>query len=149
MKKIFKNGDSIMDFDVFKIKYAETMLYYQRIEHDIKMIYSCMHEGDMDENFEEIEKMTLGQMIIELKELDNFDNEPLISAEDYAILERICGNRNRWAHETFVNFMYEDDCFNSKEYRIECAKLAKDRDIVKIASDILEKIRIDYCTTAR
>lgn len=134
-----------MNFDVFKIKYAETMLYYQRLEHDIKMIYSCMHVGDMNENLDEIEKMTLGQMIIELKELDNSDDEPLITAEDYALLERICGNRNHWAHNTFANFIYEDNCFKSNEYRIECAKLAKDHDMVKIASDVLENIRIEYC----
>ena len=31
----------------FKIKYAETMMYYQRIENDIKCIYAYMRAGDV------------------------------------------------------------------------------------------------------
>ena len=72
-----------MDFKDFKIVYAETMLYYQAIEHDIKIIYAFMKVGDVNKHFDEIENKTLGQMIRRLKELDNEDNKPLIRTGDY------------------------------------------------------------------
>lgn len=48
-----------MNFEEFKIKYAETMLNYQAIEHDIKFIYAYMKVGDIDRHFDEIENKTL------------------------------------------------------------------------------------------
>ncbi len=101
-----------MDFDEFKICYAETMMSYQLIEHDIKFIYAFMLKGSINKNFKEIENNTLGQMIRDLKELDNSDNNPLIKPNDYNFLMQICDNRNHWAHEVFVEFMYNDDFIN-------------------------------------
>lgn len=137
-----------MDFDTFKIKYAETMLNYQRIENDIKCIYAYMRVGNVNKHFEEIENKTLGRMIRELRKLDNSDGNPLISLGDYNFLEQICDNRNHWAHNVFINFIYEED-LDTKAYKKECNKLNKDHDRVKTASDILEKIRIKYCTSIR
>ncbi|MDY4788158.1 MAG: hypothetical protein SO253_02425 [Bacilli bacterium] len=114
-----------MDFDTFKIKYAETMFYYQAIEHDIKFIYAFMKVGDVNKHFAEIENKTLGHMIRKLKELDNSDKKPYISSGDYNFLTQICDNRNHWAHSVYTKFIYENDCFNSKEYLKECAKLKK------------------------
>ena len=31
-----------LDFEEFKKMYAETMMYYQEIEHDVKLIYAFM-----------------------------------------------------------------------------------------------------------
>ena len=138
-----------MDFNTFKIKYAETMLNYQRIENDIKCIYAYMRAGDVTKHFEEIENKTLGRMIRELKELDNSDNKPYINANDYNFLEQICDNRNHWAHSVFTDFIYEKDCLNSKKYQKQSSKLEKDHDRVQSAANILEKIRIEYCTSVR
>lgn len=138
-----------MNFDEFRIKYADIMMFFQRIENDIKLIYAFMREGDVNEHYDEIENKTLGQMIRELRKLDNLDGNPYINSEDYNFLERICEDRNHWAHSTFRNFIYEKNCFKSKEYKKECAKLAKEYNEVKSASDILEKIRIEFCTAAR
>lgn len=138
-----------MTFKDFKIEYAETMLYYQAIEHDIKFIYAFMKVGDVGRHFEEIENKTLGQMIRQLKKLDNSDNKPIISSNDYNFLTQICDNRNHWAHSVFTEFIYKNDYLNSREYQKQCAKLQKDHDRVQAASDILEKIRIDYCKSIR
>jgi len=135
-----------MLFDDFKIVYAETMMYYQLIENDIKCIYAFMLEGNVDNHFEEIENKTLGQMIRILKELDNEDGNSLISAGDYNFLSQICDNRNHWAHNVFTEFVYVDNWEYSKEYKKQCNKLNKDHDRVQEASQILEKIRIEYCT---
>lgn len=138
-----------MDFDTFKIKYAETMMYYQRMENDIKCIYAYMRAGDVTKHFADIENKTLGRMIRELKDLDNSDGKPYINSNDYNFLEQICDNRNHWAHTVFTEFIYIENGLNSKEYKKQCAKLEKDHDRVQVASDILEKIRIEYCTSVR
>ena len=133
----------------FKIKYAETMFNYQAIEHDIKFKYAFMKAEDVNKHFDEIESKTLGQMIRKLKELDNSDKKPYISSGDYDFLTQIYDNRNHWVHSVFTEFIYKNDCFNSREYQKQCAKLEKDLDRVQTASDIFEKIRKDYCKSIR
>lgn len=135
-----------MDFEEYKRLHSETIMYYQIIEHDIKYIYSFMLAGDIDEHFDKIENRTLGQMIKMLKDLDNSDGKPLISAGDYNFLSQICENRNLWAHSCYTEFIYKSNFTNTREYQRQCEKLQRDHDRVSRASDILEEIRIDYCS---
>ena len=95
-----------MTFDEFKILHSETVMYYQIIEHDLKYIYSYMLKGDIDEHFDKIGTRTLGQMVKMLKDLDNSDGDPLISASDYNFLSQITDNRNLWCHSNFTDFIY-------------------------------------------
>ena len=76
-----------MDFDEFKNLYALTMMSYQRIEHDIKLIYAYMLRGNADNNLENIENKTLGMMVRILEELDYSDSKPFISKSDYQFLK--------------------------------------------------------------
>ena len=46
-----------MNFEEFKNFYALTMMFYQRIEHDIKLIYAFMLKGDAGDNFDSIENI--------------------------------------------------------------------------------------------
>lgn len=138
-----------MDFDTYKILHSETLMYYQLIEHDLKYIYAYMRKGDINDNFEKIENMTLGQMIKTLQDLDNSDGDPLISAGDYNFLSQIKDNRNLWAHSNFTEFIYKENFIYSKEYQKQCDKLQRDHDRVSRACDILENIRIEYCTNHR
>lgn len=138
-----------MEFETFKIKYAETMMYYQLIEHDIKFIYAYMLKGDINKHFEDIETITLGQMIKRLRDLDYSDDKPLISKGDYNFLSQICENRNHWAHKVFSEFMYIKNWGSSNKYQKECDKLEKDRERVERATNILQDIRVDYCTRIR
>ena len=138
-----------MNFEEYKILHSETIMYYQIIEHDIKYIYSFMLKGDAKEHLDMIEKKTLGQMVKMLKELDNSDGKPLISPGDYNFLSQICENRNLWAHSCYTEFVYIDNFRYSDEYNRQSEKLRKDHDRVERASGILEKIRIDYCSTHR
>ena len=108
-----------------------------------------MRKGDIDDNFERIENMTLGQMIKTLQDLDNSDGHPLISAGDYNFLSQIKDNRNLWAHSNFTEFIYKQNFHYSKEYQKQCEKLQKDHDRVSRACDILENIRVEYCTNHR
>lgn len=138
-----------MDFDSYKILHSETLMYYQLIEHDLKYIYAYMRKGNIEDNFERIENMTLGQMIKTLQDLDNSDGDPLISAGDYNFLSQIKDNRNLWAHSNFTEFIYKQNFLYSKEYQKQCEKLQKDHDRVSRACDILKNIRVEYCTNHR
>ncbi len=134
-----------MNFNDFKILHSETIMYYQIIEHDLKYIYAYMLKGNIENHFDKIENKTLGQMIKKLRELDQSDGKPLISAEDYNFLSQICDNRNLWTHQAYIDFIYIDDFIYSDEYQRQCKKLLKDHNRVSKAYEILEKIRIDYC----
>lgn len=138
-----------MDFNTYKIFHSETLMYYQLIEHDLKYIFAYMRKGNINDNFEKIENMTLGQMIKKLQDLDNSDGDPLISADDYNFLSQIKDNRNLWAHSNFTEFIYKENFIHSKEYQKQCDKLQRDHDRVSRACDILENIRIEYCTNHR
>ena len=138
-----------MDFDTYKILHSETLMYYQLIEHDLKYIYAYMRRVDINDNFDRIENMTLGQMIKTLQDLDNSDGDPLISAGDYNFLSQIKDNRNLWAHSNFTEFIYKENFTYSREYQKQCEKLQKDHDRVSRACGILEKIRIEYCSNHR
>lgn len=134
-----------MVFSEFKDKYAETMMFYQIMENDIKLIYAFMRDGDPDENYERIENMTLGQAINALEALDYSSGDPLISKDSYNFMSQICENRNHWAHKVFLSFLYADDWQNTKEYQKQCKKLEKDHKRLEIAYGLLEKFRLDFC----
>lgn len=134
-----------MNFDDFKNYYALTMMYYQRIEHDIKLIYAYMRKGNTNDNLDSIENKTLGTMIRILEKLDYSDNKPFISKSDYQFLKNICDRRNYWAHQAFIDFLYQDSPLSSNEYRKVCISLENDYKEVERASDILEEIRVECC----
>ena len=138
-----------MDFDEFKNLYALTMMSYQRIEYDIKLIYAYMLRGDADNNLENIENKTLGMMVRILEELDYSDSKPFISKADYQFLKDICDKRNYYAHQVFIDFIYKDSPLSSNEYRDISALLENDYKEVIRASDILEEMRIECCDKYR
>ena len=103
---------------------------------------------DPDEDnkiWEEISLYPLRKAIEKLRELDNSDGNPVLTNESYNLLMKLNGHRNHWAHETFQNFMYEENFLNSNEYYDECIKLKKDYDNLADIYKQLEKIRIEYC----
>ena len=134
-----------MTIDEFKDYYATTMMIYQCIEHDIKLIYSYMRAGDINDNFDGVEKNTLGSMIAILERLDHSEGEPFISRGDYKFLKKICDKRNYWAHQAFADFVYVDNYAFSKEYKKVCDSILRDYQEVKRASDILQDMRIEFC----
>ncbi len=138
-----------MDLNEFKYYYATTMMYYQCMERDIKLIYAFMCAGDINDNFGDVEKNTLGSMVARLEELDYSDNRPFISRDDYKFLKNISSKRNYWAHQAFADFVYIKDFYYSKEYKKICDSIVKDCEEVKRASDILEKMRIEFCEKHR
>ena len=135
-----------MDFQQFKILHSETIMYYQVVEHDLKLIYAYMRKGDVGDNLDMVETKTLGQMIDMLKILDNEDGKPNISSGDYNYLKQLSKNRNHWAHKVFTVFMYEDNFMYSNEYERQCQKLQKDHDRLSVVFRNVEKVRIRLCS---
>ena len=122
---------------------------YQRIEHDIKLIYAYMLKGNANNNYESIENKTLGTMVRMLEEFDYSDDKPFISRSDYQFLKDICDKRNYYAHQVFIDFIYKDSPLSSNEYRDISSSLERDNKEVEGASDILEEMRIECCDKYR
>lgn len=94
------------ELDNFNMSVGETLMYCQRIEHDIKIIYAAMLKGNMSENLALVKRETLGSVLIALSALDNSDGNPLFCEEDYAVLKQIKNARNFIAHQCYVDFLY-------------------------------------------
>ena len=131
-----------MDIEEFKQLHSETIYYCQRIEHDLKWIYSYMRKGNQYENFEMLGKTSLGVLVKKLKELDNSDNNPFISNDDYNFLKQMTEKRNYWCHQCYVDFVYENNYVCSPVYNKVCNRLVRDHDRFKTVSDNVEKARL-------
>ena len=88
----------MMTYRQFRILHSETIGCFQLIENDLKLIYSLMHIGNVNKNFESLEKKNLGFIIKELKKLDYSDEKPFISKNDYNFLNQMKERRNYWLH---------------------------------------------------
>ena len=131
-----------MDLNKFHLLVGQTIMYCQIIEHDIKRIYAAMHNGDYYDNLAKVEKWTLGKCVQELKTLDFSDNDPYISASDYNFLKQMTEKRNHWCHQSYQEFLYNNQFLQSKEYADECRKLQRDNDRLSSVCDALENVRI-------
>ena len=80
-------------------------MHCQLIEHDLKLIYAGMLKGDFDRNFDEIENLSLGQVVTKLERLDNSDNKPFFGVGDYKLFKKITKIRNHCAHEIYREFI--------------------------------------------
>lgn len=131
-----------MDLEEFHFMLGQTIMYCQVIEHDVKRIYASMLKGDYYDNLDKIEKWSLGQTVQKLKDLDFSDKKPYLSANDYNFLMQMTDKRNHWCHQTYQNFLYNDQFLNSKEYSDEFYKLQRDNEKLSLVSDEVENVRI-------
>ncbi len=133
-----------MMLDKFHSMLGETIMFCQIIEHDVKMIYSAMCEGDMYETLNRIEnaRWTLGHSVKELKKLDFSDKKNYISASDYNFLSQMAQKRDYWCHKTYIRFIYNQNYTQSSEYRKECQKLSHDNKKLSLVCKALESVRV-------
>ena len=132
----------IRDLNEFHLYIGETVMFCQRIEHDIKLIYAGMCRGDFNENYKEIEKETLGKMVKMLESLDNSDNSPYFSENDYKLLREITEKRNHWAHKAYCEFIYSGDNF-WRNFEKQARKLYNEHNRLQNLCETIEKIRLD------
>ncbi|MBQ7712915.1 MAG: hypothetical protein IJT69_03760 [Clostridia bacterium] len=119
-----------MTLESFHTTLGQIVMYCQIIEHDVKLIYATMQRGDVEQNYAalEREKLTLGQAVMRLEELDLSDGKAYLGSADYALLRDIARMRNHWCHDTFLEFIYDQNFYGSEAYRTECRHLSADRD---------------------
>ena len=105
-----------------------------------------MLNGNQYENFETLEKTTLGALVKKLKELDNTDDNQFISNDDYNFLKQMTEKRNYWSHQCYVDLIYDDD---SSNYERILNKLKRDHDRFEVVSDNVERARLRAVETYR
>lgn len=129
--------------DHFHIIVGETIMECQRIEHDIKLIYAGMLQGDFNQNLNKVKDKSLGPILVELEKLDNSDKKPYLKVEDYKILKEIKDIRNWLVHKAYMDFMYDKDskwdCNLNKSYN----KLLGFNKRMKDLGNQLENVRLD------
>ena len=130
-----------MTLSEFHTAVGEVVMRCQHIEEEVKMIYAILAKGDFDDNYEAVQRDSLGQVLISLRELDESDGRPFISSGDYDFLLRMKNKRNHWCHEAYVNFIYIDDFASSAAYKRECKQLGEDRDQLERVAERLENAR--------
>lgn len=133
-----------MTLEAFQTMLGQTVMYCQVIEHDIKLIYAAMNPGDFEETFFTIlrEKWTLGQTVKRLEDLDASDGHLYLSRRDYGMLNEIAGMRNHWCHETFIEFIYDQNFLTSEAYRLESLRLELDRNKLAGLYRTIEAVRL-------
>ncbi len=135
--------------DNFNILVGETLMYCQRIEHDVKIIYAAMLSGDMNENLNLVKRETLGSVLVALKALDNSDNAPIFTNNDYYLLKQIKDIRNFIAHQCYVDFLYLPDNEFSGKLAENYRKIEVFRNNLQNLSSFVEKARFSVLSKFR
>ncbi len=130
--------------DEYKFLVGETILHYQLIENDLKIIYAGMLMGNIEENLAKVDRefRGLGDVIFALEKLDNSDGHPFFSENDYRMLKRLAGQRNYYCHQCFVDFCYIRDFIRSEEYAKSCSKLKRTNDDIKKIQEQTENFKL-------
>ena len=139
-----------MDRNRFKLIHSELIQQVQCIENNLKIIYAAMHKGNFRSNLKSVEKMNLGKIARELEELDNSDNLPDFSEEEYTTIDEIREIRNYWCHQCYLDFVYiENDYERERAFQKVAERLHYDEyrtyDLLKKTEEmrfaIIEKYR--------
>lgn len=116
------------------------VLYFsQCIEHDLKLTYYLLNPNI---DFNNIKKLTLGTTVKKLKEKDSSSKHPFLDTEDYDLLDQITKIRNRYAHECFIEWVYESKDRN-KAFTKSANRLVNDHNRLTKLYRVIEKVRID------
>ena len=116
-----------MDRNQFKLIHSELIQQVQCVESNLKIIYAAMHKGNFNNNLKSVEKMNLGKIARELEYLDNSDDMPEFSDEEYNTIDAIREIRNYWCHKCYLDFVYiENDYEREKAFQRVAEKLHYD-----------------------
>ncbi len=139
-----------MDFPIesFHKMVGEVLMYCQCVEENIRRIYAERMPGDARLNLLAIEeeRLTMGQMVTKLMELDKELPHPLFEKEDYDMLFTVVRKRNYYAHQVYISFCYISD--NDEEFEQCYARAAKqlqeDQKTLYDLYEIVEEVRYAY-----
>ena len=136
------------NFDKYKYLLGETIILYQFMENDLKLIFAGMLSGNFYKNIEQVRSTYkgLGQIIIALEELDNSDGSPYFSSETYALLHKLARQRNYYCHQCCMEFCYNPYFRDSAEFNESYESLIKTNSTIKKIQAETEKHRINVLT---
>lgn len=129
------------NFDKYKYILGETIVLYQFLENDLKIIFAGILKGNFYKNIEYVrsEYKGLGQVVKALEELDNSDSSPYFSKETYILLNKLARQRNYYCHQCCVDFAYNPDFKNSIEFRESLEKLIDTNNSIKYVQPQIEE----------
>lgn len=143
---IISNMD--LPIETFHKMVGEILMYCQCVEENIRRIYAQRMPGDSRLNYLSIEeeRLTMGQMVTKLKELDGELPHPLFEKEDYDMLFTVVRKRNYYAHAVYLSFAYISD--NDEEFE-QCyarasRELEKDHSTLYDLYEVVEEVRYAY-----
>lgn len=131
------------DFDKYKYVLGETIMLYQFMENDLKLIYAGMLSGGYFKNIEHVRSTYkgLGQIIIALEELDNSDGNPYFSKDTYMLLNKLARQRNYYCHQCCMDFCYNPYFKDSVEFKDSLESLLRTNQTLKAIQSETEKHR--------
>jgi hypothetical protein len=120
-------------YDRYKYLLGETVLLYQMMENDLKLIYAGIQEGNFFKNVENVRSTYkgLGQIIMALEELDGARSTPYFSGETYNLLSKLSRQRNYYCHQCSLDFCYDPYFRESIEFKDALEKLERTNEIIK------------------
>ena len=122
------------ELDRYKFLLGETVMLYQIMENDLKLMVAGMKNGDFYKNLEFVRSTYkgLGQVVIALEELDNANNPvPYFNEDSYRILNKLARQRNYYCHQCCVEFCYNPYFRDSVEFRDSLESLDRTNQIIK------------------
>ena len=133
------------NFDKYKYILGETIVLYQFLENDLKIIFAGILKGNFYKNIEYVrsEYKGLGQVVKALEELDNSDSSPYFSKETYIVLNKLARQRNYYCHQCCVDFAYNPDFKNSIEFRESLEKLIDTNNSIKYVQPQIEEHKMN------
>jgi len=132
-----------MDRNRFKLIHSELIQQVQCVENNLKIIYAAMLKGDFNKNLKSTERMNLGKIARELEYLDNSDDMPEFSEEEYNTIDEIREIRNYWCHQCYLDFVYiQDDNEREKAFQKIANKLHYDEYRTYELFEKTEKMRL-------
>ena len=133
------------NFDKYKYILGETIVLYQFLENDLKIIFAGILKGNFYKNIEYVrsEYKGLGQVVKALEELDNSDSSPYFSKETYILLNKLARQRNYYCHQCCVDFAYNPDFKNSIEFRESLEKLIDTNNSIKYVQPQIEEHKMN------
>ena len=136
------------NFDKYKYILGETIILYQFMENDLKLIYAGMLNGNFYKNIDHVRSTYkgLGQIIIALEELDNSDGNPYFSRETYAMLNKLARQRNYYCHQCCMDFCYNPYFRDSSEFSESLESLMTTNANLKTIQAETEKHRVNVLT---
>lgn len=131
------------DFDKYKYLLGETIMLYQFMENDLKLIYAGMLEGVFYKNIEIVRSnfKGLGQIVQALEQLDHSDSNHYFTKETYILLNKLARQRNYYCHQCCVDFCYDPNFMQSPEFKDSLEKLIKTNETIKSVQAQTEKHR--------